>query len=269
MVSMSKELIGVVHLPAMPGDPRPGTFEDARAFALRDAEAYRQGGVETLVVENFGSAPFGKGDASSPLPPHQVAFMATLCDQLVRDGFRIGVNCLRNDVRSALGIAAATGASFVRVNVHTGAYVTDQGLIEGDAAGTLRYRGQLGVDLTSARPVLIAADILVKHATPLAPLSATQATEETLGRGLADAVIVSGTGTGHPVDLDVLSEVRDAAGNRPVWIGSGLKEDNVAQLAPFFDAAIVGTSVKEEGVLARPVDAARVRRLRERLLEVG
>ena len=256
--SLPRGLIGVVHLPPLPGDarPSPGGFEGALERALHDAVALAEGGVRAVVVENFGSAPFPKGDASDRLPPHQVAFMARVAREL-RDRFdHVGVNCLRNDARSAVGIAAAVDADFVRINVHTGAYVTDQGLIEGEAAATLRYRASLG-----AR-VAIVADVLVKHAAPLAPLSATQATEETLHRGLADAVVVSGTGTGEPVDEAVLREVRAAAGDRPVWIGSGLTPANAPTLAPFAEAAIVGTWLKVGGNVRHSVDAERVARMK-------
>lgn len=245
-------VIGVLHLPPLPGDPRTGSFKDAREAARRDAQAYKAGGVTSLVVENFGSAPFAKGDSSSRLPPHQVALMSVVVAELVQAGFFIGVNCLRNDAISALGIAAATGASFIRINVHTGAYVTDQGLIQGEAATSLRYRAAL-----DAKHVSITADILVKHASPLAPLSYAQATEEAFDRGLADAVIVSGEGTGKAVDIAGLAEVRAVSGSRPVWVGSGVNVANAKEVAAYTDAAIVGTSVKEAG-LASPVSAKRV-----------
>ena len=156
---MIRGFIGVIHLPPMPGDPkatRETTFDSVVEHALVDGRALLAGGVDAIVVENFGSAPFAKGDAGSRLPPHQVALMTRVVEAMVREEkCPIGVNCLRNDIRSALGIAAATGAQFVRVNVHTGAYVTDQGLIEGEAHQTLRYRRELGADdLTLVKKVL-------------------------------------------------------------------------------------------------------------------
>ncbi|MEM9862608.1 MAG: BtpA/SgcQ family protein [Myxococcota bacterium] len=261
MIDAPRGLIGVLHVPAMPGDPRGARgaegFAAARDFALRDAEAYRNGGVETLVVENFGSAPFGKGDASSRLPPHQVAALSLVARRLIDDGFTVGINCLRNDARSAVGIAAATGASFVRINVHTGAYVTDQGLIEGEAAATLRYRSELGAH------VAIAADVLVKHAAPLVPIDAPIAAEEAFDRGLADAIIVSGTGTGAPVDEATLDGVLEGAAGRPVWIGSGLTIESAPHLSKKVTAAIVGTAAKKGGTLHNPVNAERVRALND------
>ncbi len=251
-------LIGVVHLPAMPGDPRGkgSTFDDVVDFARRDADALVSGGVDALIVENFGSAPFHKGTAGDRVPPHQIACLARVVRACVEtSGKPVGVNCLRNDALAALGIAAACGAAFMRVNVHTGAYVTDQGIIEGEAAVSLRYRDSLGA------PVLLLADILVKHAAPLAPLDPEDAVKDALQRGCADGVIVTGSATGAPVDVALLGAARAAAGASPLFIGSGLVPESAAQLAPSCDGAIVGTYLKAGGDVRAPVDVARVREL--------
>lgn len=250
-------LIGVVHLLPLPGDPthQAGGFASAYLRAQADAEVLVSGGVDGLIIENFGSAPFVKGCAGDRIPPHQAVALARVglaCKQL---GVPVGVNCLRNDAHTALGIAAACELDFIRVNVHTGAYVTDQGLIEGEAASTLRYRRSL------AAAVEIWADVLVKHAAPLAPLDAATATHDCLDRGLADACIVTGAATGAPVDATLLAEVRGAAAGKRVVIGSGLSVDNVDELLAHADAAIVGTWLKHDGVVRNPVDPQRVRTL--------
>lgn len=251
-------IVGVVHVPPMPGDPMhaAGTFADSLAFAARDAEALVEGGCSALIVENFGSAPFPKGTPDQPTPPHAIAALTMAVTQAQAFGRPVGVNVLRNDVRSALGIAAATGAAFVRVNVHVGAYVTDQGLIEGRAFETLRYRREVGAD-----PVAIFADVRVKHAAPLAEVPLDREVADVVKRGRADAVIVTGSGTGEPVSAAVLETVHAASGEAPVLIGSGLEPSSAAALAPFADAAIVGTWLKQDGDVSRPVDADRVRRL--------
>lgn len=261
-------LIGVVHLPPMPGDPAydgPGGhlgFGEVEARALADAEALAEGGVDALIIENFGSAPFARGDAQSRLPAHQVALIALVARAArVHLGLRVGINCLRNDAESALGIAAAVGASFVRINVHTGAMLTDQGLIQGEAHHTLRYRKALGC----ARDVAILADVLVKHATPLAAVDPADATRDTVLRGHADAVIVTGNATGGVIDVALLEQISGAAGEAPVVLGSGVTPENAAKLAPLADAAIVGTWLKRDGKLANPVDTARVRRMKDAL----
>jgi membrane complex biogenesis BtpA family protein len=251
-------LIGVVHLLPLPGDPghREGGFAAAYERARADAEALVAGGVSGLIVENFGSAPFVKGTAGDRVPPHQAAALALVAQQCKDLGVPVGVNCLRNDAHTALGIAAACGLDFIRVNVHTGAYLCDQGVIEGEAAASLRYRELLG-----AGAVQIWADVLVKHAVPLAPLEPEAATHDTVDRGLADAIIVTGAATGAPVDADLLARVRAAAGGKPVVIGSGLRPDNAAALLAHADAAIVGTYFKRDGLVRNEVDPERVREL--------
>ena len=101
----------------------------------------------------------------------------------------------------------------------------------------------------------------MKHATPLAPVSAEDATEDTVKRGLADGVIVTGRATGAPVDADLLRAVGTAAGDAPVYIGSGLTLEGADTLAPLCDGAIVGTAFKRDGQVRAPVDADRVRAL--------
>ena len=174
-MSVPTGIIGVIHLAPMPGDPRhrdTGGFDAVVESALSDAEQLVEGGVDAMIIENFGSVPFRKGSAGARSEPHQIALMtrvALACGEAFDTP--LGINCLRNDAPAALGVAATTGAEFIRVNVHVGAYVTDQGLIEGEAHDTLRYRRQI-----DARSVSIMADVLVKHATPLGPIEPEAAT---------------------------------------------------------------------------------------------
>lgn len=264
---MLRGLIGVVHLLPLPGDPGCATpdFGPAYARAKADAEALVAGGVDGLIVENFGSAPFAKGCEGDRVPAHQAAALARVCLMCKGLDVPVGVNCLRNDAITALGIAAACGLDFIRVNVHCGAYVTDQGLIEGEAATSLRYRQALGV----ADSVAIAADVLVKHAAPLAPLEPEVATRDCVLRGMADAVIVTGSGTGQPVDPQLLERVRGAAEGRPVLIGSGLNPDSADALMSVADGAIVGSWLKVDGRVHNPVDRARVSAMVEACKHAG
>ena len=247
-------LIGVVHLLGTPGAPRAVGMARLLERAAEDARALAAGGCDALIVENFGDAPFEK----SVLAPETVAAMA-LALAAVRDaagGLPIGVNCLRNAARAALGLCAATRAAFLRVNVLVGAAVTDQGVIEGAAATTLRERARLCPD------VAILADVHVKHATPLGSETLAEAARETLERGLADGLIVSGRATGRPPEPQALAEVREVAGKAPLLVGSGLTRDNARELLRHADGAIVGTALKRDGLVGEPVDVARVRALR-------
>jgi membrane complex biogenesis BtpA family protein len=147
-----RPLFGMVHMRALPGAPRfSGSIDEVIAAAVVDARALADGGCDAIVFENFGDRPFGKSAGKET-----IAAMTRVIADVKRDvRLPFGVNVLRNDAGGALAVAAATGAAFIRVNVHTGAMLTDQGIIEGDAAGTLRLRKQL------APEVLIFADHLV------------------------------------------------------------------------------------------------------------
>jgi hypothetical protein len=251
-------LIGVVHLAATPGAPRyQGELGTLLERAVADARSLTAGGCDALIVENFGDAPFFPGT----VPPETVAAL-TLAVRAVVDAAPerpVGVNVLRNDARSALGICAVTGASFVRVNVHTGAAVTDQGVIQGTAAETLRERARL------APEVKLLCDVHVKHAAPLGRGDIAEAAADTAARGLADALICTGTATGSAPPLHDLRRVREAAPNTPLLVGSGLTETNAPELFGQASGAIVGTFFKRDGQVTNPVDGMRVSRLRAAL----
>jgi len=249
-----RTLIGVVHLMALPGAPRfADNFSAVLESARVDAERLAAGGADAIIVENFGDTPFFAGAVGS----ETVAAMALAVRAVMEaaDGIEVGVNVLRNDARSALGICAATGASFLRVNVLCGAAATDQGVITGDAAGLMRERARL------APSVKIFADVHVKHATPIGDTSLVESAVETLERGGADAVILSGSRTGSPPTSDELVSVRERVGDSPILIGSGLDIGNAADLLAHVTGAIVGSSLKEAGVHS-PVSTERVAALR-------
>ena len=167
-------------------------------------------------------------------------------------GVPVGVNCLRNDGMAALGAAAVAGAAFVRVNVLNGAMVTDQGILDGEGARLAAYRNQLA----PCRPVIL-ADLLVKHAEPLAPVDPRTAARDLAERSGAGGLILTGARTGEACDLDLVRTVRDAVGSFPVWIGSGVDTVTGPELWRICDGLIVGTALKQGGRVLAPVDEER------------
>jgi membrane complex biogenesis BtpA family protein len=214
--------------------------------------AWAEGGADALIVENFGDVPFRKG----PVGPETIAMM-TIAVAAVRAAvdLPLGINVLRNDVEGAVAVAAATGATFVRANVYVGAAVTDQGVIEGRAEQVQALIRRLDV------PVVVWADVDVKHASPLAPRPITDQALDAVERGLAAAVIVSGSGTGRPTNPDDLRQVRAAGVEAPIYVGSGATVETLPELLAIADGAIVGTAAKVDGVLGNQVDAGRVREI--------
>lgn len=243
----------MVHLLPLPGAPRyDGSMQQVLDRAARDARALADGDVDGIIVENYGDAPF----FPDVVPPVTVAALTRAIEE-VRRAVRlpIGVNVLRNDAMAALSVAAVTGAQFIRVNVHTGALLTDQGWITGRAGETLRLRKALDA------PVAIYADVLVKHAVPPAGLTIEDAARDAFLRGGADALIVSGTATGAPADIEDVRRVRHALPAAPIWIGSGVTVASVAALLEVADGVIVGSALQQDGRAGAEVVTDQVRRL--------
>jgi uncharacterized protein len=248
-----KAVIGMLHVPALPGAPHCSMdFEHIRQFVLADAAALAEGGVDGLMIENFGDVPFYPGR----VPAHTIAFLTTLSGE-VKAHFRLplGINVLRNDGMAAIAIAAAIRAEYVRVNVYTGARLADQGMLQGEAHHLTRYRRALGVEAQ------IWADVAVKHSAALGERSLEDEVEDTVERGLADAVIVSGTGTGKPPLFGHVRTVKRHAGAAGIYIGSGVDASNVERLLQVADGVIVGTALKRGGKVSASVDPTRVRGL--------
>lgn len=246
-------VIGMVHLLPLPGSPGYGGSMDAVIEAARrDARALAEGGVHAIMVENFGDVPFARGRVGTETVAAMTAAARAVAET---SGLPLGINVLRNDGLSAMAVAAVTGAAFIRVNVLAGARLTDQGIVEGIAYELLRYRSSLG-----AGDVAILADISVKHSRPLAPEDTALDAEELVGRSGAAALIVTGATTGRPVDEAYLAELGRAV-DVPILVGSGVTTTTAPRLLATASGFIVGTSLKEDGRLDRPVDPARVREL--------
>ncbi|MEQ1769357.1 MAG: BtpA/SgcQ family protein, partial [Devosia sp.] len=180
----SRPLIGMVHMPALPGAPNNDkTLTQLIDFALSEVAILERAGLDGCIVENVGDAPFFRDH----VPAVTTAAMAVLVHEVRKSTrMKVGINILRNAGEEAISIAAVTGADFVRINVMIGAYVTDQGIIQGEAARLVRLRKELGSD------VGIMGDVHVKHAYPLFDVPIEDAAADLAERGGADAVIVSG-----------------------------------------------------------------------------
>ncbi len=251
----SNPIIGVVHLLPLPTSPRwGGNLKTVMDRAEQEATALASGGVNGIIVENFFDAPFAKNQVN----PAIVSAMTLIVHRLMNlVTVPIGINVLRNDAESAMAIASCVGAQFIRVNVLNGVMATDQGLIEGNAHRLLRYRRELGSD------VKILADVLVKHAAPLGLAHLSSVVKETIERALADGVILSGLSTGNPPSWEDLELARKAAGQTPLFIGSGANWENIPKLIQAADGVIVSSSLKRHGRIDQPIDPSRVRQFVE------
>jgi uncharacterized protein len=252
----------MIHLKPLPGSPLWGGSMGAVLRAARaDATILAEEGFDGLLVENFGDRPY----YPDSVPPATVAAMSAVLCRLKDEfaGLVWGVNVLRNDAGSAVSIAAAAGADFVRVNVHCGATVTDQGILQGCAHETLRLRSLL------APRVAILADARVKHGRGLVDLPVSEEVADLTERGLADGVLITGPRTGAPADPSDLRSAVAAADPVPVLAASGVSAANVAECLDVCRGVIVGSSLKKGGRAESAVDRARTREFMARVRSAG
>jgi hypothetical protein len=248
-----KAVIGVIHSLALPGAPAYDgmAMEEIIAFAVAEAERYRAGGVDGLIVENHGDIPFAKPDE---LGPETAACMAVMTRAVrLASGLPVGVNVLANAPLPALAIAKAAGAGFIRVNQWANAYVANEGFMEGKAGAAMRYRAQI-----MAREVKVFADVHVKHGAHA--IVADRSIPE-MARDAeffdADAVIATGQRTGDSATLEELAAI--AGGTAlPVLVGSGVTPANVGDIFTIADAVIVASWLKRDGVWWNAVDPDRL-----------
>jgi membrane complex biogenesis BtpA family protein len=247
------KIYGVIHLKGLPGSTSNIlSIDKIVKLAQNDIDTLTAGGIDGLIIENFGDAPFVKDNLSKR---SLVSFATVVSNLDIDKKLDVGINVLRNDGISALSIAEATDADFVRINVLNNIMYTDQGIIEGKSYDISQFRNTL------SKEIKVFADVFVKHATPPYGAKIENHTKELLERAGADVVIVSGDGTGEETNIEDLQRIRDIVPLGKLAIGSGLNEVNIKKYVGISDIGIIGTDFKLDGILNNPVDLNRVKNL--------
>ena len=233
---MPKPIIGMIHLPPLPGYAESKGVDHAISHALADLRVLAEGGVDGVLVENEYDRPHRVTAA-----PETIAAMTEITRAVVEESESIVVGCeiLLNDPQASLGVAKASGAAFIRTD-----YFVDRmtrpgyGEFHIDPDGLIALRNEIGAD-----NVLILADIQVKYATMVEPRSLRESAMLASRKG-ADAVVVTGDESGDAPSVQHLREASECG--VPVLVGSGLDSGNAATLLAACDGAIVGTSIMQD-----------------------
>ena len=249
-----KPVIGMIHLKALPGSPNyAGSWEDICSFALRDAQALAEGGVDAIQIENQFDTPYY---VSSEIGPETVAFLTFAATEIRRrfPELPLGINVHLNGALQAMAVAKAAGAQFIRCFNLMNAYVSNSGYVGAAAPQLMRYRRMI-----DAEAVMVFGDFQVKHGSHAitADRSLQEKAHDIQVSG-AQAAILTGTATGIAPDATTIQEVKKGL-QIPLLIGSGLNAGNVQELWPLVDGAIVGSGFKRNGDLHQPIDRELVR----------
>ena len=249
-------LWGMIHVPALPGSYKNNlSFKKIVDFSLKDAKALFDNGITHMFIENFWDVPFPKSSSK----PHVNAAISIIADRikLKYPNVTLGINILRNDALTALGVATITNSKVIRVNVLTHGRVTDQGILEGCAYDLKTYSVQLNSS------VEIWADVEVKHSVPITQIPIEDSINDLLERGGADKIIFSGSRTGVPADEKEISRLinNQILSLEQIVIGSGVTYENLPDYLDLAKNIIVGSSLKLEDQIQNNIDPDKVTKL--------
>lgn len=252
---LEKPVIGMLHLPPLPGSPEytGEPLEDIVKFALEEAEALYAGGVDAILVENFHDIPYpvGKVPTSTLIAMAAVAYKVKETVQIP-----VGVNLLFNDVEDELYLSWCLGLDFIRVEGFVDVLFSDMGILTPAAPDLMRLRWLLKADR-----VAILADVQGKYTYAFPARDVADSARDALERGLADAIIITGARTGEAAPLRLVQRLKEEFPEAKIFLGSGITPDSVPELLAVADGAIVGSYFKQGGNVHNPVDPDRVRKL--------
>jgi membrane complex biogenesis BtpA family protein len=251
MFGVSKPIIAMCHMLALPGDPRYNVekgLDWVIECARRDLHALQDGGVDAVMFSNEASLPY-----LTRVEPITYVTMARVIGEL-RGEIKVpyGVNVLW-DPKASLDLAMATGAQFVR-EIFSGIYASDFGLWNTNCGEVVRH--QLAIH---AERVKLLFNIVPEAAVYLGHRDVADIARSTVFNLRPDALCVSGLTAGVASSTETLRLVKEAVPNTPVFANTGVRPENIREQLDVADGAVTGTAFKRDGYIWNEVEAGRVR----------
>lgn len=246
----NKPAVGMVHILPLPTSPlydAEAGMDKIISAARTDLHALQDGGIDAVMFCNEHDRPYTLKSNQAVIAA--MAFTIGALRAEIRVPF--GVDLLWDPI-AALAVAHAAGGSFVR-EIFTGVYASDMGLWDTSAGEALRFRSSM-----HAGHIRVLYNINAEFAAPLAARPIEDVVKSVVFSSLPDGICVSGPMTGHAVKKEQIEAVRTAAAPVPVFINTGAKKENIAELIQSADGVIVGSSLKIDGTTWNPVDCSRV-----------
>ncbi len=121
----------MIHAGALPGTPAGRqSVDELTESAVREAEAYRAGGVDGVMIENMHDLPYLKGAVG----PEVVAALSVIGQAVkAESGLPVGIQILAAANIESMAVAHAAGLDFIRAEGYAFAHIADEGLIEAQA----------------------------------------------------------------------------------------------------------------------------------------
>ena len=251
MFGVSKPIIAMCHMLALPGDPRYNVekgLDWVIECARRDLHALQDGGVDAVMFSNEASLPY-----LTRVEPITYVTMARVIGEL-RGEIKVpyGVNVLW-DSKASLDLAMATGAQFVR-EIFSGIYASDFGLWNTNCGEVVRHQYAI-----HAERVKLLFNIVPEAAVYLGHRDVADIARSTVFNLRPDALCVSGLTAGVASSTETLRLVKEAVPNTPVFANTGVRPENIREQLDVADGAVTGTAFKRDGYIWNEVEAGRVR----------
>ncbi|MBC8508261.1 MAG: BtpA/SgcQ family protein [Anaerolineales bacterium] len=258
--NVSKPVIAMVHLEALPGDPayHPQKGMDWVVERSRhDMLALQSGGVDAVMFSNERSLPY-----LTKVDPITTICMARVITELTHElDIPFGVNVLW-DATASIDLAVATGAKFVR-EIFTGVYASDFGLWDTNCGEVVRHQHAIhGQDVKLLYNIFPEASVYIGDRTP------ESIARSTVFNTKPDGLCVSGLTAGSETDAQLLKKIKLSVQDTPVFANTGVNLSNVEEQLRIADGVIVGTTFKREGYIWNEVDVDRTREFMQRVKSI-
>ncbi|OYT38141.1 MAG: photosystem I assembly BtpA [Desulfurococcales archaeon ex4484_58] len=244
---MKLKLIGMIHLPPLPGSPGylglNLSINDYIEYALGEADKLYRAGFDGLIIENYMDYPYSVKVDNTEV----YNILGKIVESVKKEysSMLIGLNILRNSGVEAADLICRFGGDFIRVNAYLEPVLVPEGFLEPIAR--LIWDRLLELECK----IKIYADVNVKHSKPLIPY--VDALYNTCSRGLIDGVIVTGKTTGEPPNPSDVYIAKTICKDRDVWVGSGISIENIGLYIGYIDGVVIGTNIKEQRITSNPI----------------
>lgn len=247
----TKPVIGMIHLKALPGTPK---YTSNASYiiekALEEAVIYKNAGIDAIMIENMHDVPYTKGGVG-----HEISSMMAIISYSIKrqTNFPVGIQILAGANNEALAVAKSSNIDFIRAEGFVFAHTADEGIIDAQAGGLMRYRKQI-----DAEHIAVFTDIKKKHSSHAITQDVSLLdTAKAAQFFLSDGVVITGNHTGETASIEELMTLKSSL-DFPIIVGSGITIDNVSTYLPLCDAMIVGSHFKNDGYWESDLDYDRI-----------
>ncbi|NCB41520.1 MAG: BtpA/SgcQ family protein [Clostridia bacterium] len=251
LFGVKKPIFSMLHLDPLPGDPafkHGDTMKRVVDLARNDLKALQNGGVDGIIFSNEFSLPYQRN--MQFITP---AAMARVIGELMKDiTVPYGVDCI-SDGLASIELAAAVDAKFIR-GTFSGVYVGDGGLYDNDLPFLMRRKAALHLDELRMLYFINPESDKNLDLRPLADIA-----KSVIFKASPDGLCISASAAGQEVDNDLIKSVKAETPNVVVICNTGCRNENIKSKLEYADAAIVGTTFKEDGDFYKHVDESRVK----------